>query len=237
MIRWAEFVSATTLLTRLPVGRLAAPYPPPGQCVWAYPIVGALVGGIGAAILWLGLRAGLPQPVAAAWALAATTLVTGGLHEDGLADLADGFGGGRTRTRKLEIMRDSRIGSFGTLAIGFSLALRLTALAVAPHPAIALLLAAVLGRGAMLLPLRLLRPARADGLGAPLAAGSRRPIYAGLLVAAAASAWVPMAGLAALAGAGSITLLARRQIGGYTGDVFGATEQVAECAVLSVLCA
>ncbi|WP_158742803.1 adenosylcobinamide-GDP ribazoletransferase [Acidisphaera sp. L21] len=235
MKRWAELVGATTLLTRLPVGGLVATHPSAAACVWAYPVVGALVGGIGAAVLAIGLRLGLSQPVAAIWALAAIVLATGGLHEDGLADTADGFGGGRTVERKLAIMRDSRIGSYGALALGFSLALRLVALALSTHPAVALILAGVLGRGAMLLPLLLLRAARPDGLAATLETPSRTAIGAGLLIAAAASWFAPTAGLAALLAGLALTALARRQIGGYSGDVFGATEQLAECAALSIL--
>jgi adenosylcobinamide-GDP ribazoletransferase len=235
MTRWAELVGAATLLTRLPVGGLTRTHPPAASCVWAYPVVGALVGGIGALALAIGMRLGLSQPIAAVWALAATVLATGGLHEDGLADTADGFGGGRTVDRKLAIMRDSRIGSYGALALGFSLTLRLAALALSAHPALAMILAGLLGRGAMLLPLLLLRPARADGLAASLATPGRTAIIAGLLIAAAASWFAPAAGLAALLSGLALTALARRQIGGYSGDVFGATEQLAECAVLSVV--
>ena len=235
MNRWAELVSAATLLTRLPVGRLAATHAPPGRCVWAYPLVGGLVGAVGAAVLWLGMRLGMPQAVAAPWALAATVLVTGGLHEDGLADTADGFGGGRTAERKLAIMRDSRIGSFGALAVGFSLAMRLVPLAITPRPVLALLLAGVLGRGGILLPLLLLPSVRPDGLGASLAESGTAPILAGLALAAAAAVLGPGAGVAALAAGLALTALARRQVGGYTGDVLGAVEQVAECAALSTL--
>jgi adenosylcobinamide-GDP ribazoletransferase len=234
LARWSEWIAALTLLTRLPVGGLAASHPPPGDCVWAYPLAGAVVGAVGAAILWLAMRAGMPQPVAVLWALTAMVLVTGGLHEDGLADVADGFGGGRTRERKLAIMRDSRIGSFGALALMFSLGLRVLALALSPHPMRALLLAAVLGRGAMLLPLLLLQPARTDGLAAPLGQRRLAPLAAGLALTAAA--WLaPAAGLAALVAGLVVAALAQTQVGGYTGDVFGAAEQVAECAVLSAL--
>ncbi len=243
MRRWAELVGACTLLTRLPVGGLAAAHPPPGDCVWAYPLAGALAGGLGAGVLSLAMAAGLPQPLAAGWALAITVLLTGGLHEDGLADTADGFGGGRTPERKLAIMRDSRIGSFGALALLFSAGLRGTALSLSPRPALALLLAGVLGRGAMLLPLLLLRPARPDGLAASLGQRQAGRLATGLAVAATgglavaattglgASAATAAAGLAGLLVAG----LARRQVGGYTGDVLGAAEQAAECAALTVL--
>ena len=234
MSRWAELVGAVTLLTRLPVGGLAV-HPAPGRCVWAYPVVGLLVGAAGSGVLAAGMAVGLPQAIAVLWALVAAVLLSGGLHEDGLADTADGFGGGRTTERKLAIMRDSRIGSFGALALLFSLALRGTALAMAPHPVRALLLASVLGRGAMLLPLLLLRPARPDGLAASLAGRSTARLLSGLAIAAAAGVWAPAAAGAALAATLALSVIARRNIGGYTGDVLGAAEQVAECAALSCL--
>ena len=232
MKRWAELVGALTLLTRLPVWRWSAAHPAPASCVWAYPLAGAIVGVCQAAVLAGGVAAGLPQPLAAIWALAAGTLFTGGLHEDGLADTADGFGGGRTPERKLAIMRDSRIGSFGALALVFSLLLRGTALALSHHPVQGVLLAAVLGRGAMLIPLLLLRPARPDGLAATLGS-SRAPAIMGLALSAPAALWSPAAAAAACVVAVVTSALARRQIGGYTGDVLGAVEQAAECAALS----
>ncbi len=233
--RAAELVAATTLLTRLPVGGLVAAHPPPASCVWAYPLVGALVGLAGAATLAATLACGLPQPLGAIWALAVTVLLTGGLHEDGLADTADGFGGGRTVARKLDIMRDSRIGSFGALALLFSLLLRATALALSPHPVQAIVLAAVLGRGAIALPLLLLRPARSDGLAHAIHTGRRGPALAALAITALAGARSPAACLAALAASLAMTAIAARHVRGYTGDTLGATEQAAECCALCVL--
>ncbi len=230
-----EMAAAFALLTRLPMPRLRGPYPAPGDCVWAYPVVGTVVGAAGAAVIWLASRLGLPQPLAALWALAAITLVSGGLHEDGLADTADGFGGGGTVEAKLLIMRDSRIGSFGALALLFSFALRAATLALSSRPGLAMVLAAVLGRGAMLVPLLLLRPARADGLAAALGASRAVRLLAGLAVMAIAGAAAPSAAMAALVAALAVTALARHQIGGYTGDVLGAMEQAAECAALSAM--
>ncbi len=232
---WAELIGAATLLTRLPVGGWAKTHPTATACLWAYPMIGLLTGGLGAAVLWAGMKAGLHQPVAAIWAVAATVALTGGLHEDGLADTADGFGGGRTAERKLAIMRDSRIGSFGALALCLSLALRIVPLASSAHPHLALIGASILGRGAILMPLLLLHPARADGLAASLGGGGRLPALAGLSVAGALSLWAPAAGLAALVAGLALSLLSFRQIGGYTGDVLGAVEQAAECAALSAL--
>ncbi len=235
MTRWAELVGAVCLLTRLPVGRLAAAHPAPAGCVWAYPVAGAVAGLLAAAVLRLGRMVGMGQPVAVVWALAAAVLVTGGLHEDGLADMADGFGGGRTRERKLAIMRDSRIGSYGALTMAFSLALRAAPLALSARPERAVLLAGVLGRGAMLLPMLLLRPARPDGLGASLREARRGRMLAGLAICAATAWAAPGAALAALAAGLAVAGLAHRQVGGYTGDVLGAAEVAAECAALAAM--
>jgi adenosylcobinamide-GDP ribazoletransferase len=227
-------IGAATLLTRLPVGGWVKTHPPGTDCLWAYPVIGLVIGGLGALILWAGMAVGLSQPLSAAWAIAGTVALTGGLHEDGLADTADGFGGGRTVERKLDIMRDSRIGSFGTLALCFSLALRILPLASSPHPYWALIGASMLGRGAILIPLLLLRPARPDGLAASLGE-AWLPSLVGLAIAAALSLGIPVAGVSALAAGLVLSLLSHRQIGGYTGDVLGAVEQVAECAALSAL--
>ena len=245
MRRWAEFVAALTLLTRLPVARLAGRTPWPGEAasVWAYPVVGALVGGIGGGTLWLAERCGLPAPVGSVLAIAAMLLLTGGLHEDGVADAADGFGGGATVARKLEIMRDSRIGSYGALALMVALAVRGTALASLP-PArgmAALIAAGGLGRGAIVVMLLLLRPVRSDGVTAA-ALRQVRPVVllVGLVTAITATAALPLrtalccvvgAVLAAFAVAG----LARRQVGGSTGDILGAGEVIAECVVLCIV--
>ena len=129
--RLTEVQVAFMLLTRLPAGRISGAAPSLADAVWAYPIVGVIVGSIGAAVLGGALALGLPATIAAVLGITACILATGGLHEDGLADLADGFGGGRDAARKLEIMRDSRIGSYGTLALILSLVLRVLALSAA----------------------------------------------------------------------------------------------------------
>ena len=91
MKRWAELIGATSLLTRLPVGGWVAVHPAAADCIWAYPLVGVLTGGIGAGVIWGGLAAGLPQPLAAIWTLVVIAVLTGALHEDGLADTLDWF--------------------------------------------------------------------------------------------------------------------------------------------------
>ncbi len=236
------------LLTWLPVGWLGQTHTEDtfAKSVWAYPIVGATIGAIGAAAYILSARIGLPSPVAAICALTGTVLATGALHEDALADTADGFGGGRSRTRKLEIMHDSRVGSYGVLALVLSVAVRAAAIAAIAVPSkvmIALISTGSLARGAMLVLIILLPPARTDGLGAGLrTTGLARPL-AGLLLSVAPPflllppAMATLATAAAFVTALCLSLLAWRQIGGYTGDTLGTGEVIAECAVLAMLAA
>jgi len=228
------------LLTRLPVGRCAGPVRWRGEGVWAYPVVGAVVGLIGGAAFWAAARLGLPPMLAAILAVAAQVVATGSLHEDGLADTADGLGGGADRERALAIMRDSRIGTFGVLALAMALGIRVGALAALPGPgaaALALIAAGMLGRGAVVGLLLALPPTRPDGLAASLGPVPLRPAAAGMALAALA-AFLPHGGTA-LAGAAiaaaAMGWLAWRRIGGCTGDALGAAEQAAECAALAAL--
>jgi adenosylcobinamide-GDP ribazoletransferase len=243
-----ELVAAFMLLTRLPVGRSGGVRAENAfaGAVWAYPIVGVVIGAIGAAVYLFGAEIRLPPVFAAVCVIAATVLATGALHEDALADMADGFGGGRSRAQKLEIMRDSRVGTFGVLALVLSVAARVAAIAALAVPgkvAIALIVTGSLARGAMLVPVILLSPARTDGLGAGLRTTGKVRVLLGLVLSAtvaflllspaAAASATATAGLAAL----FLSVLAWRQIGGYTGDVLGATEMIAECSVLGLLAA
>jgi adenosylcobinamide-GDP ribazoletransferase len=198
-----------------------------------------------AAALWLGL----PPLVAATLAVAAAALSTGAFHEDGLADSFDGLGGGWTRERRLEIMRDSRIGSYGATALLLALASRigcLSALAERTGPlpaALALVAAAVLSRPVGLMPLALLPPARADGVSA-LAGRPGMGVFGfalglGLAMALLLGRLGGLSAAGALLGfalaivlAGLMTAWARRSIGGQTGDIAGACEQLAEIAFL-----
>ncbi len=233
-------IHAVRFLTRVPVPDLLA-YAPDllGHAARYFGLVGVFVGAVGAAI-WAGaLWLGLPPLAAAGLALAATLLTTGGLHEDGLADCADGLGGGTDRDRALEIMRDSRIGTYGALALGMSLLLRLVCLAaLGPVPgAAALVIAATLGRAAMVPALLLMPYARVDGLasGAARAAGAGTGMFALGTAAVVAISLGGIAGLVALA-VGSLAWIwvswrLMRRLGGYTGDGLGATEQVVEIAV------
>jgi adenosylcobinamide-GDP ribazoletransferase len=231
-------------LTRLPMGSATPDGDAPlTRAAWAFPLAGVVVGLIGAAIYVLAHELRLPPWVAAALAVAATLTVTGALHEDGLADTADGFGGGDTRERKLEIMRDSRIGAYGVCALILSFLLRVAALASFANPAQAVwaLIAAHGGaRAALPLFMALVPPARRDGLA--YAAGrpsSDRVITASVLgILILAIALGPAHGIAALifllVVIALMAWLSVVQIEGQTGDVLGAVEQVSEIVILLV---
>ena len=128
-----DFKTAVAFLTRLPM-----PHPDgaiPANFVRAhrmFPVVGALIG-VAVGLLCLGLRyLGVPDLAAAALTLGGSAIITGALHEDGLADVADGFGGGRNSESKLEIMRDSRLGTYGAMILLVSFAAKLTSRIMAP---------------------------------------------------------------------------------------------------------
>lgn len=237
----AQLRVAVAFLTRLPVGGAGAwPDGAIGRAAWAFPLVGALLG-LGAALVQtLGLASGLPPVLAAILTTALLAVVTGALHEDGLADTADALGSVRDRARALEIMRDSRIGTFGALALGFVTATRIAATAALPLPGLvpAMVAAATLSRLAMVWLMAALPAARADGLGA--AAGRPGPTV--VVIATALGAALTALASGPIAAAGPILLAAalaillgtwfRRRLGGQTGDTLGATQQLVEAAVL-----
>jgi adenosylcobinamide-GDP ribazoletransferase len=240
------FVCALQFLTRLPtpvipfepdmIARAAPFYPTVG---W---IVGALCGVVflAASPLWPGLPA-------AVLAIGAGLLITGGFHEDGLADTADGLGGGQTPARRLEIMKDSRTGSYGALALWAALTVKAAALATLPPLAGALGLVLVHGAArasAVVVMARLpyardpeaakLKPAPVGVR--PWEAGAAMVLGFAPLLAAPLTGlppWsAPLGAILAAAAGGAVAFTARRLIGGYTGDVLGAVEQVAEVGLL-----
>ena len=245
----ADVAANLAFFTRLPVrsGEGALDF---ASIAWAAPIAGAIVGGFGAAALYLGWILGLPASVVATLGLAVAIAVSGGLHEDGLADVADGFGGGSTREAKLAILKDSRLGVFGGLALALALVLRVSALAGALNQGVAFacgafILASAVARASALAPLALLPPARADGAGASASRGLEPRHYAAALAGALGLAVIIgistlgmiralIALVAAIAAAHLIVALAQRQIGGQTGDVAGAAAVAAETAALVV---
>ena len=232
--RLTELVLALGFFTRLPVGRALSPLPRLSACAWALPLVGLVVAAPGAAALALA-----PGALAAILAVALSVWLTGGLHEDGLADLADGMGG-RDPARRLEIMRDSRIGSYGVLTLGLVTALRIAALAALPFAAAAFLALAMLSRAGVAV-LMVLPPARHDGLGAAAGRPPAPVLGAAAAIALAGAVLALGTGPALLALAAVVTAqgyvawLALRRLGGQTGDVLGAAQQAGEAAGLAAL--
>ena len=242
-----DLAASLRFFSILPLPAAAEPAAPAfADFAWTAPLAGAAIGAIAALVLAAARGLGLPASLQAVAAVAALALVCGGLHEDGLADFADGLAAGRSRDERLMIMRDSRIGVFGATALTLGLIARVAAVAALAgggggHAAAALVLAGAAARLGALVPLATLAPAREDGLGA--SAGRLDPAV--WFAAAAAAAVALVVGLAALgvgralfaaalaaAAAGGVAGLAKSRLGGHTGDVAGAAEQAAEIAAL-----
>jgi adenosylcobinamide-GDP ribazoletransferase len=235
----ATFAVAVQFLTRVPVP--AGAYTPERlrAAVRHYPLVGALVGAFAAAVLLVTDQAFTPL-VAMLLSSGATLLLTGAFHEDGLADTFDGIGGGADRIRTLEIMRDSRIGTYGTLALAIVLALKIASLAALPIAAAAVALVAGhgLSRLSAVLVIATARYARDEGTGKftasglsvrsltfALATGALLAGGLGWMLGGAVLAWA-LGGLA-LGHLGGRAVFERR-LGGYTGDCLGAVQQLSE---------
>jgi adenosylcobinamide-GDP ribazoletransferase len=242
---------ALAFYTRLPVA-CAGAAPDFARASWPVAVVGSIVGAGGGLCASLLHLAGLSAEISAVGALVAMACMTGALHEDGLADFVDGVGGGVDRATRLAIMRDSRLGSYGALALCAGVLLRMFAIAgVMDFGALGVIsllsFVGAVSRVAGLMPMLHLAPARTDGAGV----GVRPPtghalavaggVVLSLGVAPALAGVAPgrllAASILAVAGALLVTVAARRSIGGYTGDVLGAAQQLAEIAALLVLCA
>ena len=268
---WRDFATALRFLTRLPLPgsplTQAADEAPesdapesdapesdalesdaPGRlnrAVRAFALVGALVGLAGGLAYGLASGLGLPDIVAAIIALGVMALVTGALHEDGLADVADGFGGGATVEKKLSIMRDSRIGAYGVIALLLVLGAKIgaiTDIGSVGAAIAALICGAATSRAAMPAVMRWSTPARSDGLAAAAGTPDARFVWTGLGIALILCVlFLSWAGIVAMifgaAGAAAVAWLARRQVGGHTGDVLGAVQQISELLFLLSLAA
>ncbi len=250
---FAETLLALSFLTRLPIPfTRTLDMPRLAEAMRFFPLAGAFIGAISAGVLILANMLGLPSLLAAAITLAIGTLLTGALHEDGLADVADGFGGGRTREERLAIMRDSRIGTYGTIALCLSYLAKaaIYETLVGEHPLTILALFASSGAFSRALIVDLMwasKPARSEGLSVFAGRPSRRTALFSLLTAgigaALAIALVTSTEVAAIAivAAGIMLALIRnlsmRSIGGQTGDVCGAVQVLTELTMLSVFAA
>lgn len=238
-----SLVAAIRFLTRIPMPGPDTRPEDISRAVGWFPLVGALVGGITAGIFLLALRVWM-APVAAVLAIAFGLMLTGGFHEDGATDATDGLGGGWTRERVLEIMKDSRIGAYGAMALWCLLMLRWAALVNLERRAIlALPLAMALGRWSIAFVLRLLPPI-GQGLAKEVHKGLGWGAYFGstfLAGLACLAAWhlglphVLRAAFAAALLALLWTFYLRRRLGGHSGDLLGAGNQLVEAAVLLAL--
>lgn len=232
-----DAVAAFGLLTRIAVP-FTAPRP---QGVWVWPLVGLAVGGLALTAGALAMAGGISTGVAAVLVIAVQAALTGGLHEDGLADCADGFWGGADKARRLEIMKDSRIGSYGGLALMLAVLARWSALAALMSAGAwgLALVPAIASRAVMGLVMAGLPNAREGGLSARHGRPSWAAALAGGGLALLGGLWLAgfgalgLALAAGLAGAG-VALVARAKIGGQAGDVLGATQVLAELAALAL---
>lgn len=237
----SDLRTAIGFLTRIPIGTGSKPVSMGSAAPW-FPLVGVLIGLVQGAVL-LAVAQVLPPLPSAVVAVAAGALITGAFHHDGLADMADAFGGGWTVEQRMVILKDSRLGTYGTSALILSFATEIAVLASlsAPRGFAALVAAHGLSR-AIAVAVMHRAPLAGDGMGAAYAAelgtsGAAVAVLFGVIVAAVAFAgtWlaIPAVVLAALS-AVAVVILAVRKIGGVTGDVLGAVQQVAALSVLLV---
>ncbi|MFT4620186.1 MAG: adenosylcobinamide-GDP ribazoletransferase [Sulfitobacter sp.] len=237
---------ALGLLSRLPFGAdLQVAARRGAACAWAFPLVGLVVGAIAALIGAVALILGVSPGPVAVLVVAAQVMLTGGMHEDGLADSADGLWGGWEPARRLEIMTDSHIGAYGVIALALGLILRVMALALLASLGVwaliaGVLAAALISRASIVTVMTLLSPARENGLSASV--GQPGVTTLGLAWIMAGIGALGLIGLAAVPAALlaiAVTLgvmrIAKVRIGGQTGDILGASQQMAEIAVLMVL--
>ena len=237
--RIGEMRIALLTLTRLPLASVGEPPPTLAASSWAFGLVGGIVGGASALGFGVAVAANLPVVLAGLVAIAIGIVVTGAMHEDGLADLADGFGGGHDPERKLAIMRDSQVGSYGVLALILAIALRALCIGAIEQPMVvvcAMIAIAVASRSAMVVVLYAMPAARGDGLGRLAVGVGGAQVTVALAsalgigcVLVAVPVWLACLVAMGIAGVG-LSWLALRQIGGQTGDVLGAAQQVTEIA-------
>ncbi len=243
----ADFLASLAFLTRLPLP-VDLPHVPLAQAMRAFPIAGGMIG-LATGALMAGLSGlGLPSLAAAGLTLAGIALLTGALHEDGLADVADGFGGGRDRAHKLDIMRDSRIGTYGVIAAVLILLVRAACLADITIsawwlPICVMAAAGALSRALAVWLLASTDAARSDGVSSGVGRPASDALIPALLIGvilAAVLSYCAAGFLGALVivlagGAMSVIIraLAVQQIGGHTGDVCGALIIMTETAMLA----
>ena len=232
---------ATSFLTRIPVG-ICADGNEISASAWAWPIVGAGIGLAAGSAGGILMAFGAPSDLAALAVILALIMLTGALHEDGLADTADGLGGGGNAESCLRIMKDSRLGSYGALALMLSVLARWIGISALEHPlllVLSVILAGAFSRTVMIVVAISLAPARKAGLAATAGEPTLTAAVIGALTILPFAVILGWAGLIAIAAAAlapvPVCLLAQRKIGGKTGDIIGAAQQCAEVSVLLVI--
>jgi adenosylcobinamide-GDP ribazoletransferase len=242
-----DFAVALSLLSRLPVTTLIdipqAAWARQANAVWTFPFVGVVIGSIAAMVGYGAILLGLPATLAAGCVLAALMACTGAMHEDGLADCADGFWGGWTTERRLDIMKDSQIGTYGVVSLGLVTGARwLAYAALLQTGVIGVVAVAAMSRGLVPAVMAALPHAKSDGLsrsvGQPLPQGALLAAALGLVIGVLCLGLVGITAMivAALAVA-ALAKITTAKIGGQTGDVLGASQQIGELAILLVLVA
>ena len=240
----ASLAAATQFLTLIPTG--GGHELPLARSAMMFPVIGAAVGLVGALFCFVAAWLGLGPILAAIIGVVAMLVLTKGLHEDGLADLADGLGAHADREGRLAIMRDSRIGAFGAIALIIVIGARVAAIADLQNAMVviaALVVAAALSRAIMVVAMRVMPAARQEGL----ASTAGEPAFDEVMIALGVGIILalvflfPWTWMAALAGggiaAGIVAWLAMVFLGGKTGDVLGAIQQVSEVGVLAAIVA
>ncbi len=238
-----DLLTAASLLTRMPVPsgcgtvRLA-------ESAWAWPLVGAAAGAIAASAGWFLFLLGVPSGMTAGVALAVLVWSTGALHEDGLADSADGFAGGATQDERLSIMKDSRIGAAGALALVLAVLCRWTGIDQLDAATILPVLVATgaASRLPMILAMLVMPPARTTGFSSAVGRpDARTALFATIVTAVICLGAAGLSGLVVVAvaavGALPVCILAMLRIGGQTGDILGASQQCAEISALAAAAA
>lgn len=243
-----DFLVCLTFFTRLPTFLSVDHTRPMSRAAQMFPAIGLIVGIIGGLVLALGTALQLPYYLISILTITAMIIATGALHEDGLADMIDGFGGGRERVRKLEIMKDSHIGTYGVLALFLSQGMRVVLIASlllkGLDLAITVLLAAqMVSRGFSMFLWAGLPPARSNGLSKQAGQPQSQALVIALVTTSIALLCLLLPNLniitilfaTALSGLVSylMILLCRRQIGGQTGDTIGATQQLCDLAFMT----
>ena len=242
----SDVAAALGLLSRLPISVDTDRATERGaSAAWAYPLAGLILALIAGAVAQTALWLGLPSTIAAGLTLATLIITTGAMHEDGLADSADGLWGGWDKDHRLKIMKDSFIGTYGVLVLALSLLFRWSALGVVlDHGMLwpAILVYAMLSR-AMMVPIMTALPhARTEGLSHSVGRPPPQTAYIALAIAAVATLvlvqiWALWLIAACALTAFTCAAIAKSKIGGQTGDILGATQQLTEIATLLTLAA